>query len=197
MFYSHNFIDPPQPQELLVPKNFSVWQKVERDLGPVALADVTQELRSYTWELALVDGWWVIYRVDDPDNTVAVLVDTGLEEKPEFSDITFDAAGRAFVAWEIAGGINIYWYDPTISGYTTTLIAANGKNPFCHLDYRVLQQQVNADIILCYERNNAVYYRITSDRYTIEYSTPFVDLGNRRIHKAGVGDQLRYVIQVA
>lgn len=198
MFHSHNFRAPPSPQDILFPKNDPVYKKVIQDLGPVTLANVSEGLRNYTWELGFMEGWWVIHRVDNPDATVEVIVDTGLVEAPEFVDITFDPAGRAFIAWEEPNvGIQIFWYDPTIPGYTTTLIVQQGRNPFCHLDYRILQQQVKADIILCYEKDNAVYYRITSNRYTVEYSTPFTDLGNRRIHKAGVGEQLRYTIYVA
>lgn len=197
MFQSHAFIEPAQEQSIIEPKNYDRYQKVWQDYGPVAIQDVTEGLTEYLWELRWSEGWWYIFRIDSPDTTIELLTDTGLETTPEFADITFDTAGRAQVVWEVPEGVNLFWYDPTVPGYTTTLVAPEGKNPFCTLDLRSLQLQVESDTIITYERDNAVYYRITNERYTVEYPTPITDLGNKKIFRAGVGINWRYTILVA
>lgn len=197
MWYSHEFIDPPQPQNILNPKNWNRYRRVREDYGPVQVANVSEGLRSYLWRLGFSDGWWYIFRTDSPEETAISLEDTGSLEEPEFADITWDNAGRPLIAWEVPEGINIFWYNTETSQFQTDLIVPQGKNPFCHLDYRNAAQNVLADIILTYERDNAVYYRIIGDRFTIEYPTPVTDLGKRRIFKAGVGTKLRYTICLA
>lgn len=197
MWYSHDFISPPQPQEILAPKNYNRYFRIWEDYGPADIADVSEGLLKYLWALEFDGGKWKIYRKDSPNETLTELADSGQSEAPKFADFTWDNAGRPFVTWKNSEGIKIFWYNTETSQFQIDVISPDGDNPFCHLDYRNSAQNALADIILTYERDNAVYYRIIGDRFTIEYPTPVTDLGKRRIFKAGVGTKLRYTICLA
>lgn len=197
MWPTQNFTSIPQPQDILSPKNFYRYEKIIRDMGPSEIGDTLEGLQSFEWQLGFIFGWWTIRRLDLSEEETIFLVESGQSEVPEFADLTWDNAGRPFIAWENAEGVKIYWFNTETGQFQIDLIVPEGKNPFCHLDYRNSAQNALADIILTYERDNAVYYRIIGDRFTIEYPTPVTDLGKRRIFKAGVGTKLRYTICLA
>ena len=195
----HQFRAEPSPALLRDPKNIDRFFLVKQDIGPVAFGDNSQGLKDFTWEL----DWnsettnWEFFRIDAPETTRVVGVTSQTSEEPEFSDITFDTAGRVQIVWETADGILLYWFDPALPGFTTTVIDSEGKNPLASLDYRDPRLNQLSDIIIIYEKNNAIFYRISGDRYTIEYPTPITDLGNKRLFRAGVGINLRYQIYLA
>lgn len=195
MFPNDEFSNPAIPQDVIYPKNFFRGQEYPKDVGPITLGDDSQGLIYQLWELRWDNGTgdFIVYSEDGQEISVTSSVDV----VPWRYDVTFDTAGRVFICWGGSDGVHIYWFDPLLPGFTDTLIVPGGKNPFCHLDYRTVENFVDADIVLTYELNNAVYYRRTSQRYTQEFPTPLTSLNGEKLVKCGVGVGRRFAMVTA
>ncbi len=187
MWPSGNWATIPEESEILYPKNAGRLAE-PRDLGPVALGDPSEGLDSYEWELEFDGADFNIGKVGE--SKTYLFSETGSLG----ADLTFDQAGRAFVVYVKLDGVWIYWYDPTIPGFTKTQLDATASNPFCTLDMRDPTQNDTSDILVFYQRANAIYYRISSDRYATEYSTPVTALDGKNIHRCGIGKNYRYTL---
>jgi hypothetical protein len=187
MWPSGNWATTPQEVEILYPKNAGRLIK-PRDYGPFALGDTSEGLDSYEWELEY-DG--LNYNLGLVGQSKSLLF---TESDSLGADLTFDQAGRAFVVYVKLDGVWIYWYDPTIPGFTKTQLSSTASNPFCTLDMRDPTQNDTSDILVFYQRANAIYYRISSDRYTVEYATPVTNLNGKNIHRCGIGKNNRFTL---
>lgn len=190
MFPGNQWSSEPVPQTIRPPKDYIKGNKQPQDVGPVAIGDNSEGIDAYLWALS-ADGDDV-FITREGQTPVFLFSAAGASS----FDVAFDTAGNPFVAYEHADGIYIYWYDPQEQGQRLTLRAPGGKNPFCSLDVREPERASESDIILLYERDDAVYYRLTRDRYTVEYPTPATALGGRSIVWAGVGNEFRYTFAV-
>lgn len=84
-------------------------------------------------------------------------------------DITFDQLGNTLVVYELGGSIFLWWYDPLIASVTTTNFGA-GLEPSISL---IVPKAVStSEIVLSYRAGTEVRYRLGSERYTIERTTP-------------------------
>lgn len=187
MWRSGNWTATPDPADLIYPKNFGRLA-FPRDMGPVAIADTTEGLTEYEWELDFRGDKFWIGRVGQDKEVL-------FEEQDSIqADLTFDTAGRAFVAYEKTDGVYAYWYDPIEDDFVKQLIASGATNPFCTLDMRDPSQNDENDILVFYERADAIYYQLSSDRYSVEYATPVTSLGGKKIIKCGIGINNRFVV---
>lgn len=187
MWPSGNWTSTPIESEILYPKDAGRLAH-PRDMGPVALADPSQGLTDFEWELEFDGSAFNIGRVGQSKTFLFSETDVIA------SDLTFDTAGRAFVAYWKPTGVFAYWFDPVSSSFVNQQISATATNPFCTLDLRDPTQNDSSDILVFYERANAIYYQLSSDRYTVEYATPVTNLNGKNIHRCGIGKNYRFTL---
>ena len=187
MWPSSNWLATADPSNILYPKNFGRLS-LPRDMGPVAIADTSEGVNAYEWELEFLGDKFWIGRVGQDKEVL-------FEEQDSIAaDLTFDTAGRAFVTYEKSDGVYAYWFDPIAAEFTNQLIASGGTNPFCTLDIRDPTQAASSDILVFYERADAIYYKISDDRYATERATPVTSLAGKKIRRGGVGINNRFVV---
>lgn len=187
MWPSGNWSPIGYETEILYPKNGGRLIK-PRDFGPVGIADTSEGISSYEWELEYDQ---LNFNLGIAGESKSFLFS---DEGSLGADLTFGTDGRAFVVYQKIDGVWIYWYDPTIPGFTKTQLSSTAINPFCTIDMRDPVQNDSSDILVFYERANAIYYRISSDRYTVEYSTPVTALNGKSIHRCGIGKNNRFTV---
>lgn len=136
---------------------------VDYELGGVAIGDPSQGLQAITWMCYLAD------------NSSDVMLKPGDGSPVFFASIAnvteialaFDQNMRPMIAYETSGSIALRWYDPVLSGYTTTVFGA-GRNPRLTLDDKRTFNLNNSDVILAYIRGDGLYYRQQRDRFAVE-----------------------------
>jgi len=93
-----------------------------------------------------------------------------LEDRVTYLDGAYDQLARLWCAYIEAGQGKLYWYDPLEADFVTTSFSPC-VNVQLFLDD--LRWESNASggntVILMYEHNQAVYYRLQADRFLIEY----------------------------
>ena len=139
----------PQAAGFLPPHDApSVNPLVAQDMGPIAVNDVTQGLRARLWT-ATCDGSAVTL-VGHGE----LLSDTAITQ----ISLTFDQAGKPFVAYAAGGMVKIWWFDPIAAANVITEIAM-GDQPFAHLDERRPELVSISDVIILYRAAGALRYR--------------------------------------
>lgn len=151
------------------PRNIPRRPLVSYEYGGVALNDASQGLRRRVWKMEYLDGDFIL----SADGVEAATV-LSIDSVTEF-DFTFDQNMRLAIAYEtvvggVGGGARFYWYDSTLSDYTTLELGSSATTPRCALDDNRDYQTSVSDIILAYVRAGTLYYREQRDRYTVERS---------------------------
>jgi hypothetical protein len=86
--------------------------------------------------------------------------------------------------------IFLRWYDTVSNSYVTTQFDGVIE-PFLRLDDNRASAYSRNDIILIYNRNNMLMYRLQRDRYTIEY--PFIQIHPwQKLYQCGMTTKLRF-----
>lgn len=176
MLPNDSWSSTPQPSELLPPHDSDrIDPLVAQDMGPIAVNDVTQGLRARLWT-ATCDGSSVTL-----DGHGALFSDTAITQ----ISLTFDQAGKPFVAYAAGGMVKIWWFDP-IAGDNVTTEIATGDQPFAHLDERRPELVSISDVIIVYRSAGALRYRKQRDRFLVEHSTPISSASQLSIQAFGM-----------
>lgn len=166
------FLNPPQTR----PNNSFHW-------GPVALNDASQGL--------FVQVWSARSDINDiylsaPNYPEALLLARSNEVK-EVS-LAFDQNGQPMLAFvEDTGNAFLYWYDPTIPGFTV-LALPSMVNPRITMDDGRLFMNGENDVIMAYVRGSSLYYRQQRDRFTIE---KLLRANVTKLHHVSMNNRLR------
>lgn len=145
-------------------------QKIDWELGGVALNDPSQGLQVKVWVCEVVGDDITLTAPGIPRFTVFTAAGT-----TEVA-LSFDQNMNPFIAYMQSGTPKIYWYDQTVPGMTTTVLAAGCYDLRCTLDDKREFNTSGSDVILAYVRAGGLYFRQQRDRYTVEY-----------LLKAGIG----------
>lgn len=167
------------------------------ELGGIALSDATQGLQVQTWTLRGVPTGGVSDPVDmivsapnTPDTTLLSLV--GVTE----ISLAFDQNMKPAIAYIQNGSAHLWWYDATIPGYTTVDFPSGVKNPRASLDDKRPLNLGVSDIIVAYIRDDNLYFRAQSDRFTVEYILQ-ADLSSQiiapQLYKIGMNKEERFM----
>ena len=157
---SSEVLDAP----FLFPRNITRRPLKCYEYGGRAIQDPSAGLRDRVWTGEYIDGE-VVLSAPGVAPTAVLAVD----EVDQF-DFTFDQNMNVFVAYQLEDGTaRYYWFDTTISNYTTTTLPAGSRDPRCSLDDKRPLQTGTSDIILAYCRSNSLYFRAQRDRYLTEY----------------------------
>lgn len=89
-----------------------------------------------------------------------------LASEPETLDFAFDQLDRGTIVYRTTGGTCfIYFYDPTVPGFTTLNIGP-GDDPAACNDYLL----GGTNIVVVYLIGNQVTYRLQADRFAVAYT---------------------------
>jgi len=158
------------PGYYLTPDNSDPSPVVDYELGGVDLNDTSQGLNVKVWKV----------RLHYSASKLAGGIYLSAPDIPEFlfyagKDITevsftFDQNMNPFLAFMQNGQAKFYWFDPTIPGYTLTLLPAGSVSPKVCLDDKRAVENPTSDVILGYIRSGTLYYREQRDRFLVEYT---------------------------
>lgn len=152
------------------------------EMGPIAIADISQGLRVKPWKIRVVEND-VYLSKGNIDNTgweeESVLFSYTGVVGSEF-DLAFDQNGGVVIVWEQTGNIWIYAYDTTAAQYTIRQLGP-GRTPKASIDYILYKQAQDSDILLFYinDVEDRVEYRAQRDRYDIIYETDITNVINK------------------
>ena len=153
--------------KFLSPDDRVATNLIDYELGGVGTFDSSEGNDYQVW-VGTSDGTsiWVAPESDLSNKT---LVTSGVNIVD--ITITFDQAMRPAVAFIDDVGTQLYWYDSTVQGFTTTVFPGV-KSPKLTLDLKNIEASSSGlnDIHFFYIKNGAVYYRIQRDRYGVEYA---------------------------
>ena len=158
------------------------------DKGGVALNDTSEGLSKYEW-FAWTDGEHIYLKREDLEEVTVLVNDIDITE----IDITFDQSMRICLAYVSNNQSKLLWYDTVTAKSVITLLGDNDVRPRVCLDDKRTINAGNSDIILAYQRNNSLYFRLQRDRYSIEYLLA-TDLEVQRfLWRIGMGRESRFL----
>lgn len=186
MLPNNSWSSEPQVSQMVIPHTYpQATRLVAHDLGPKSIGDITAGLGCRIWTAS-----W------DQDSGLVMM-----DGSPLFTDIelkelslTFDQAGKEFIAFQSNGVVKIWWYDPLSSTRQVAEICS-GDQPFCHLDIREPSLVASSDIVLVYRRGSSVFYRLQRDRFLIERNTPLADISGISLRAVAMATNNRLTIR--
>lgn len=157
------FLQPPD-------NNTDISSTLDYQLGGIGLNDGSRGLQYQNWKLV----------VQNPN-----LSNSSIEVSPvggsvaftlsvpyiTWGRLSFDQNMSLVIAYVANNQSYLYWYDPTIPGYTSTLLPSYVSNPCVSMDDKRYVSILlgYSDVILAYIKNTDLVVRQQRDRYTVEY----------------------------
>lgn len=189
MLPNNSWSSSPQPSEFLAPQDVDRTDPLmAQDVGPIAVNDVTQGLRARLWT-ATSDGSAVTL-----EGYGELFSDTAITQ----ISLTFDQAGKPFVAYAAGGMVKIWWFDPIAAANVITEIAI-GDQPFAHLDERRPELVGISDVLILYRTGGSLRYRQQRDRFLTDRETPISDAAQLSLVQWGMSAgnrmQAKYMAQ--
>lgn len=93
------------------------------------------------------------------------------EVPPAFVDAAYDQLNRLWIAYEEDGEGKLYWYDPVPAAFVTLNFGAIRSLALFMDDIRYFRNALSANrVLLFYIRDNTLYYRTQTERFTVEYT---------------------------
>lgn len=133
--------------------------------GPVQLQDGSQGLLNILWTLE-VEGA-TIY-VSSSTHTRSVVLTHPLDIID--ASLAFDQNGNLVVSFSDTNSDSyLHWWDPLIPAYDTMQLPVGVFTPRVTLDDARRFNVAQSDVILMYARAGGLKYRISRERYTVEY----------------------------
>jgi hypothetical protein len=162
---------------------------VDYETGGIDLYDSSQGLLVQEWRASLIGNDVIL---DVPSNTN--ITPTTIYSAAGITEISFsfDQSMHPTLALVISGESILYWYDTSVSGYSTTNYGVDVRNPRLSIDDKRPNQISNSDVIFAYIKSNSLYYRQQRDRYTIER---LLKSNCSYLKKIGMGTNNRFLFQ--
>jgi len=167
------------------PDTISHHYLVSFSVGPIALSDTSQGLISRAWRLRVIGNEIRLSGALEStweDEVVLFTLNDGIGVRE--CDVAFTQSADVVVVLEREdGNLWLWWYDPTIPGYTLANMGA-GRNPEVVLDDPF--DVTNSDIQLFYMSDvaDALVYRTQRERYATEHLTPITGVANLYLEDA-------------
>lgn len=156
------------------PDAISLDYRTAYSLGPEAIGTVAPDAREYTvrWRVRADDAnnvW--IARESGGGFAAETLLFAYTGALIEELDFAFDQNASPVVCAERAGQLFIYFFDPTVPGFTFASFGA-GRTPRCVLDTTLASAE--SDVLVFYMRDaaGALAFRQQRDRYQVEFLAP-------------------------
>ena len=153
----------PYP-EFPVPKPSPLGDFYHIAIGPVVLGASGGSLTDKYWQV-YTTGTQVFLGSLEDDYTFlfeASGIITSLQ-------VTFDQVGRPLVVYSVnAGGVSLYWYDPTISD-NAIMYLGDGQSVVTAFDIISNTSDDTSDVLVFYVKYDVAYMRVQRDRFAVEY----------------------------
>lgn len=128
------------------------------------------------------------------DNVSTSIFSIPLTDKIIWLDAAYDQLNRLNCAYIEAGQLKLYWYDPVVARFVTTLLGPATKCFLFMDDLRVYipATAFNANYLI-YERGSSLYVRTQSDRFLTEELIVNLSEGETVL---GAGMNAKYRLQI-
>lgn len=187
---------PGSPSSIPVKGTFLAPDDTDRSLlqdferGGIHLNDPSAGLDYQDWKM-----WF------DADNNavkLSTVANTDLATVFAASQITelsftFDQNMRVAIAYVENTIAKLRWYDP-ITHTTVTDVLQGARSPLIGLDDKRLRSLQTSDVIVCYIKENAVYYRLQRERYIDEHHLQDLPPGRHQLLNVGMTSQNRFEV---
>ena len=187
-----------------VPAPFRIWLRGERNStedycrGGVAVNDASAGLDIQVWKGSLNSNGSATVAAEMTGYNEAVPINrgatfAGIDAKN--LSVAFDNNMQPCATVMQGRDCLFYWYDATVSRYTT-LVLTNCRDAVARTDDVRIHSLLIRDIILSYVReDNMLCFRMSRDRYQIEY--PLATIHEyQRLYQAGMNEKLRFQWQL-
>lgn len=181
----------PTPEVFLNPDAINRSALIDYEQGGVAINDVSQGMQAITWTCFVVPGTSTVKLQAGTAEPFDFLGISGIEELA----ISFDQLMRPVFAYMISGQLYLYWYDPVPQQFVFSSFGP-GRFPRLSLDDKRAFNVSNSDVIFAYMRDDALYYRLQRDRYTVERLVES-GIGNLTLVNIGMSRNLRMQFELA
>lgn len=196
MIAGTTFTGQQLPATIVAPDNRARVLGVDAERGaPAGSMDITKRNAIYLSRV-IGDAFQIS---DDATNWTTVHTVAGASKGFTFS---FDQNMRPAVAYQLGDDATspsqragfLYWFDNAIPGFTT-LSLGSCVSPFLYFDFPTDAAAAFSEMLVFYVRDNVVYYRRQSDRFTIEYTAAPMPAGKTRITGVGIGTNWRLQVR--
>jgi hypothetical protein len=173
------------PSAFLDPDTRLINKLTDFEMGGVGIADASQGLLVQAWSAYLVDD--DVFIKPDGGSPTLLISRVGITEL----SFTFDQNMRPMLAFVDATGMNLWWYDPTLPGYTFTVFG-EARNPRITMDDKRPEALATiSDAILGYIRGDTLYYRQQRDRFQVERALRVGVVASVSLRNIGLSHNLR------
>jgi len=160
-------------------------------IGPVALSDASKKLNNKFWAAYFEPATKDII-LDDLIGGTTAIVNEPLGIKR--IGLAFDQnANDAYVWITDTNILKIRFFDSSITA-DVILTLGTAQDAVITMDMKYQPSNPVSDILVFYIRDNAIFYRIQRDKYSIEYTTPVIDGANSLID-SGMRTDYRFQLQ--
>ena len=180
---------------LLSPDNINrINRKVDFEIGPIALNDVTSGVMFQNWKAWIEDNGTKVFCAPESNlaNKTLLVTDVGISE----ISLTFDQLARPQLAYMAGTMCKLWWYNSETASQVTTEFPGV-VSPMVSLDDKRQSSTGASDIIFAYCKAGNLYYRQQRDRYLIERDLGPTPFGSNRISSMGMGSNYRFVFTFA
>lgn len=173
------------PAPLLAPKSYDITnESTDFERGGIAIEDITQGMDYQDWQVT-IEGQNIVVTPLSEGNPVIAFVAAGTVTEVS---LAFDQLMHIFIAFVEDGIAQFYWYDPISELNEFFILPVNSINPCCTFDDHRYTQVPSSDIIVAYIIANELFFRMQSNRYTVEYP---LATGLAKLHRIGMGTNNR------
>lgn len=181
----------PVKGEFLSPDDATRSPLIDYERGGVHLNDPSQGLDYQNWKVYYESGSVKISTVTNTDVTILFTADLITEVS-----LAFDQNMRPAVAYVQDGVAKYRWFDPFLNAIDT-IVLTDAKSPMTGLDDKRFRLLSDSDIILCYLKSNALYYRLQRERFIIEHLMGPIPIASvQQITNVGMTTRNRFEIVV-
>jgi hypothetical protein len=154
----------------------------------LAINDPSLGLNYQLWKAKIYDNG-DIFIANESDNYIA---ETFIVNIPGGTNVSlaFDNNMTPVVSAIADDDLKLYWYDATVSSYVTLSIA-DVLEALVRIDDVRDSASPYRRVVLTYIKNGALYCRVSSNRYTVEYLLKSVHEW-QKLYQCGMTDQLRF-----
>lgn len=167
---------------------------LDYEMGGVALNNPVEGLRWQIWALRLEineDTDVGSFYISAPNHPESFLFSgVGITQ----GSLAFDQNMNVFVCYLQGGAARYWWFDTVDATQKHSDLPVNSRAPKACIDDKRPLQNGSSDIIMCYTRDNKLYFRAQRDRYTVEYLLK--DGVQGQVLKVGMNRRFRLQIAV-
>lgn len=160
-------------------------------IGPIALNDASDGLNNKYWATYFDPSTSNII-LDDLEGNTEIIVNEPLGIKR--IGLAFDQNGNDVYAWITETDIlMLRWFDGGIPGDVVVNLGT-AQDAVITMDMKYQAENSRSDVLLFYIKDNAIFYRVQRESYSIPNATP-VTSGASRLIDSGMRTDYRFQVK--